>query len=242
MPPAPCPERLQKRLSRLNQENSVEAQHIRGILRAIQSKSAEPYSVKLPSTITVDLTDFSVRIHNELTDALKAFDPPELIHRIKECPVCPDLYWAGREDKAACDKHVDRWRQRKYRDEKRKRERAAADQQRRDEATEILRALSKAKRAVIRAIMGKDASDFYEIDVAVWHEYNDAGILPRSKLVIRRSTHRLYRDGYLEYRESADRLESTDRRTRRKVSPYDRYTPTRKLIDLWADADTREPD
>ena len=36
-----------------------------------------------------------------------------------------------------------------------------------------------------------------------------------------------YKDGYLDYHESADS------RDRRGFSRYDRYTPTQKLIDLW---------
>jgi hypothetical protein len=234
MPPAACPERLLKRIKRLNQENSVEAQHLKLILRAIQNnkqnnKDPEPYVVKLPSTITVDLTNFSVRIRNELIDALSAIDPPELIERIRECPVCHDLYWAGRGDKAACDKHVERWRKRENRRDIKKREIDAATKRRRDEATETLLGMKTTALSVIRAIMESDARSFGAIDVAVWNQFYYDDRVPPSTWIVRNVTHKLYKDGYLDYHESADS------RDRRGFSIYDRYTPTQKLIDLWND-------
>src|SRR5687767_15348250 len=54
-----------------------------------------------------------------------------------------------------------------------------------------------------------------------WHDFDDDDLLPRSTLVVRRVTHKLYKDGYLEYHESAER------RDRRGFSSFDRYTPTR---------------
>jgi len=239
VPLTPCPERLRKRIKRLNQENSVEAQHLKQILRALHNnrrdnKSPDPYVVKLPSTITVDLTDFSFHIRNELTDALSAIDPPELIKRIRECPVCHDLYWAGREDKAACDKHVDRWRKRQNRQDIEQRKTADAAEQRKQAARKTLAAMTTTDRSVIRAIMVKDACFFWQIDVACWDQFYYDDRVPRSKYVVRNVTHKLYKKGYLDYAESAER------RDKRGFSFEDRYTPTRKLIDLWGDADIRD--
>lgn len=239
VPLASCPERLRKHIKRLNQESGVAAQHLRLILQATQnarqnSKAPDPYVVKLQSTVTVDLADFSFHIRNDLTDALSAIDPPELIERIRECPVCHDLYWAGRKDKAACDKHVDRWRKRENRRAITKREIAAATEQRKQEARKTLAAMKTTARSVIRAIMVSDACSFGSIDVACWHQFYDDGRVPRSTCVVRNVTHRLYKDGYLNYAESAER------RDRRGFSIEDRYTPTPKLIDLWSDADIQD--
>jgi hypothetical protein len=165
MPVTPCPARLQRYIKRLNQESGVEAQELKAFLQAVRNKQ-DPYIVKRPSTITIDLTNFTVHIRHPLSDALSAIDPPELAERILECPVCHDLYWAGREDKPACDKHVNQWRQREYRKEKKKREGAAAAKRRRDKATETLLAMNTTAQSVIRAIMDKGARDFHEIDGA----------------------------------------------------------------------------
>jgi hypothetical protein len=239
VPLVPCPERLRRHIKRLNQESGVEAQHLRLILQAIQNaqqnnKDPEPYVVKLPATVTVDLTDFRFHIRTSLTDALSAIDPPELIERIHECPVCRDLYWAGRKDKKACDKHVDRWRKRQNRRDIEQRETAAATEQRKQEARETLAAMTTTARSVIRAIMVSEARLFSDIDGACWHQFYNDERVPRSTEIVRNVTQRLYKDGFLDYHESAER------RDRRGFSVEDRYTPTRKLIDLWNDADIRD--
>lgn len=236
VPLAPCPERLRKYIRRLNQESGVHAQHLKLILQAIQDKQTE-YVADLSSKVTIDLTTFDYRISNDLTEILRAVDPPELIARIRECKavvkrkICGDLFWAGRDDKKACDKHGGRVRQKKHRRDIKSRKFAADIQRRKDEATKTFDAMTTTKRSVIRAIMVKDAREFWEIDGACWHQFNDDGRVPRSTWFIRNSTHRLYKDGYLEYAESADKKD------RRGFSPYDRYTATPKLTDLWNDAD-----
>jgi hypothetical protein len=234
MPSSPCPERVRKIIKRLNQESGVEAHHLKSILQAIRNKQQEPYVVKLPSTITINLADFSDRIRHPLSDVLSAIDPPDLIERIRECPVCHDLYWAGRKDKAACDKHVERWRKRENRRDIKKREEAADAKRKRDEARETLAAMTTTARSVIRAIMVSDARLFGDIDGACWHQFHNDDRVPRSTEIVRNVTHRLHKDGYLDYFESAERPD------RRGFSVEDRYTPTRKLIDLWGDADIRD--
>lgn len=83
--------------------------------------------------------------------------------------------------------------------------------------------------SVIRAIMVSGARKFGTIDVESWHDFDKDDLLPRSTLVVRRVTHKLHKDGYLDYFESAER------RDRFGFSIEDRYYPTQKLIDLWAD-------
>src|SRR5689334_23823408 len=103
MPPTPCPERLRKLIARLNKESNPEARDearvLRLILSAIQNKrqnnkGPDTYVVNLPSTIKLNLTDYSSDIRNELADALADIDPPGLIERIRECVVCKCLLWA----------------------------------------------------------------------------------------------------------------------------------------------------
>src|SRR5688572_13601495 len=115
MPPTPCPERLRKLIERLNRESGDEARVLRLILSEVekrrQGKGQETYVVNLQSKITISLTDYSFHIRNDLADALADIDPPELIERIRYCPVCNCLFWAGKANKKACDKHGDRVRQ-----------------------------------------------------------------------------------------------------------------------------------
>jgi hypothetical protein len=244
MPPTRCPERLRKLIERLNNESSdesrEEARVLREILRDIQKyrqskKGQDTYVAKLPSTITIDLTDYTSIIRNELAEALADVDPPDLIARIRECPIsyCNRLFWAGRTGRAGkktCDKHVDLWRQREYRRNKKQAETRAAAKRAQDEARKTLSEMKRTAQSVIRAIMVSDAREFGEIDGALWQEFYHDDMVPRSTWIVRNVTHKLYRDGYLDYHESADS------RDRRGFSIYDRYTPTRKLINLWNDS------
>lgn len=239
MPPTPCPERLRRLIDRLNKESGDEARVLRLILAAIQNKrqnnkGPDTYVVNLPSTITIDLTDYSFHIRNELADALADIDPPELIERIRECVVCKCLLWAGRADKVACDKHVDRWRKREHRRDIKQRKAVAATKRRKQKATETFDQMNRTAQSIIRAIMS-GARKFTSIDGYSWHDFYDDDLLPRSTLVVRRVTHKLYKDGFLTYHESADR------RDRYGFSPNDYYYPTPKLTELWNDKTLRIP-
>jgi hypothetical protein len=244
MPPKPCPERLRKLIDRLNKESSPEAREemrvLRLILQAIrkhkQGKGAATYGVDLPSKITINLTDYSFHIRNELASALEDIDPPDLIDRIRECPVsnCNSLFWAGTSQKKACDKHGDLWRKRENRRDIKQRKTEAATKRRKAQATEAFDQMNRTAQSVIRAIMS-GARKFTTIDDYSWHDFNDDDLLPRSTLVVRRVTHRLYKDGFLTYHESADR------RDRYGFSPNDYYYPTPKLTELWNDKTARIP-
>jgi hypothetical protein len=184
--------------------------------------------------------DYSFRIRNELASALEDIDPPDLIDRIRECPVsyCGELFWAGRTGRAgkkACNKHVDLWRKRENRKDIKQRKSAAASKRRKEEATKTLDQMNRTALSVISAIIVSGAHKFSTIDGESWHDFYHDDLLPRSTLVVRRVTHKLHKDGYLDFYESADR------RDRYGFSPNDRYYPTQKLIKLWNDSRPKEP-
>ncbi|HLA09252.1 MAG TPA: hypothetical protein VJ023_01445 [Pyrinomonadaceae bacterium] len=234
MPPTPCPERLRKLIERLNRELGDEARVLRLILSEVekrrQGKGQETYVVNLQSKITISLTDYSFHIRNELADALADIDPPELIERIRYCPVCSNLFWAGTSRKKACDKHGVRVRKANNRQDIKQRKKAAATKSKKQEAAKTLDQMNRTALSVIRAVMVSKARKFSSIDGASWHDFRDDDLLPRSTLVVRRVTHKLYKDGYLTYHESAER------RDRYGFSNNDYYYPTQKLIDLWGDS------
>lgn len=256
MPPSPCPERLRKLIARLNKESSPEVREelriLRLILEAIRekrqnNKGPDDYVVNLPSTITINLTDYSFRIRSELASALADIDPPERIERVRECVVwlpvrkggtatqCNRLFWAGRANILACDKHVDLWRRREHRRREKIRKTKAETKRLKEVATNTLDGMTTTAQSVIRAVMGAERRLFWEIDGECWYEFYNDDRVPRSSEIIRNVTHRLHKDGYLEYHESADR------RDRRGFSKSDRYYPTQKLIDLWNDKHARIP-
>jgi hypothetical protein len=213
MPPVLCPERLRKFIERVNREGGDEARVFRIILSEIEKqrrgKGQHNYPVKLQCTITINLTDYSANIRSDLADALAEIDPPDLIERIRECPVahCGHLFWAGTSRKKACDKHGDRVRQANYR-----------------------REIKRTARAVIAAVMMARKRKFQRIDVETSQILWDVhGFIP-STLVIRKVTHRLHKDGYLDYFPSAENGFSIE----------DQYYPTQKLIDLWNDSRPRK--
>lgn len=233
---------MRKLIDRLNKQGGDEAHVFREILRTIQKRrqnktDQETYAVKLQSTITINLIDYTSHIRNDLAEALEEIDPPELIERIHECPVahCGHLFWAGTSRKKACNKHGDRVRKANNRRDINQRKKAAAAKSKKEEATKTFDGMNRTQQSVIRAIMVSGAREFGEIDGTSWHEFFDDGRVPRSTLVVRRVTHKLHKDGFLTYHESADR------RNRYGFSPNDYYYPTQKLIDLWNDSQPPAP-
>ena len=60
-------------------------------------------------------TDAEGSLRIELDPLLRALEGVE-VRRIRECPMCGALYWAGRLDKPACKECVHAFRQRRYRE------------------------------------------------------------------------------------------------------------------------------
>jgi hypothetical protein len=235
MPPAPFPERLRKLIDRLNKESSPEAHEEMRVLKLIlseiekqrQGKGQGTYAVKLKSTITIDLINYTSHIRNELADALEYIDPPDRIERIREClvPDCGRLFWAGTSRKKACDKHVDRVRQANHRRDIKDRKTAAAAKRRKQEVKTTLDEMKRTAKCVIRAVMVARKRKFQRIDVETSQYLWDLhGFIPSTR-VIRNVTHKLHKDGYLDYFPSAESGFAIE----------DQYYPTEKLIDLWND-------
>jgi hypothetical protein len=229
MPPKVCPHHLRRLINEANDQPSGE-HPFRQILKAFQAKrqgkSQPSVAVKSASLVTVNLTDYSVRIRSELDLALHEIHLPNLVNLVGECPVasCGHLFWKGRADKKTCDEHVELWRKRKHRRDKKQRETEAKRTHRKEEATKTISQMSPTALAVIRAIMGVSERPrlFWEIDWWVAYEHREGGEVVRSTKVVRQTINKLARDGYLTYSESAE-------------SDEDRYEPTPKLVNLWAE-------
>lgn len=70
-----------------------------------------PYLANLVSVKTDAIGNLRIQ-HDPLLQALEGVE----VSRIRECPICGALYWAGRLDKPACDKCTHVLRQRRYRE------------------------------------------------------------------------------------------------------------------------------
>lgn len=238
MPPKACPLHFQRLIDRFNEQPS-ESNPIKQILRAFrdnkQGKSTDIVTVKGLSQITINLVDFGITLRDELELALLEIDLPNLVDLIRECPVsyCGRMFWVGRDDKRACDKHVGRWRQREYRRNKKEKEaeaeQAEAANRKGEKAKEALSELSPTAIEVIRAIMRPERPRlFWDIDWWVAYGHRQSSEVVRSTHVVRQTITKLVRDGYLMYSESAEPEE-------------DRYDPTQKLIDLWVEIRRKPP-
>jgi hypothetical protein len=106
-------------------------------------------------TIKVHLAGRLSTAHDDLALALKEFEDSETrIDLVRECPICSDIFWAGRSDKEACDRHATRWRkQEQRRREKIKTEqRAKARVRRATSKRRIERPLSRTSMLILEAI------------------------------------------------------------------------------------------
>lgn len=227
--PTPCPPRLRRLIERVNQDAGDEPRILREIVTAIQKRrhdanAASTYEYKTESAITVNLDEITAttqsKMETTIRTALLAIDPPDLVDRVHKCPVCPDLFWASTSLKKACDKHGERVKQANYRRKKRE-----------NEARKTLLAMGAEKLAVIRAVMDDGPNTFGAIDARVWQRCNESGEHPIHRSAVRKAAHELYKAGFLDYRESADRRDACG------FSRFDRYPVTVKLDNLWRDAD-----
>lgn len=231
MPLKACPHHVRRLINRLNEQQSGQPNPLKQILKAVrdkeQGKSPDTVPVKTLSEITINLIDFRIRVRTELELALLEIDLPNIVDLIRECPVesCGRLFWAGRNDKVACDDHVELWRRRKNR-QKEKEERLndgkqATEHKHAQLKEEAVKRLSRTAVALLNSIVIHGNRIFWMIDNQAYDELKQ---IPRFRVpqryVIRRTLTMLVDRGYLRYLERAERHE-------------DRYEPRQKLIDLW---------
>lgn len=226
MPPTPCPARLKRLIARANESDKPHA--LRLILRALrdkqQNKGPDTFAVESPSRVTIDLTNYSTTVRTELADALAEIDPPDKIHLIRECRICALVFWAGRDDKQACDKHAEQWRKseqrRRKREEQAQEEKEAAERKIRKE----LRGMSRTTVALLNAIVFANQRVFYKIDYEAWVELDENPSVLRApnRRIVRRTLTMLVDRGYLRHEPQDDPLE-------------DYYLPQRKLLNHWAE-------
>src|SRR5687767_11042521 len=147
MPPKPCPLRLKRLINRENALAASDPHPLRQIVRAFQarkhSKGGDTFAVQFLSDVTINFIDYGVSTRNDLADALDGVGQVGL-DLIRECanPKCDRLFWAGRADRMACEKHLQQWSKREYRRKRKEREtetKSAQDAKRKErEATKTL--------------------------------------------------------------------------------------------------------
>jgi len=133
------------------------------------------------------------------------------------------VFWAGRDDKKACNKHLGTIRKRKQR-QKAKTEQAKTEEQVRAQRKEAaIKRLSRTAVALLNAIVIHGHRVFWKIDNAAWKELRDDPSVLRvsNPHVVRQTLNMLVNRGYLRHSERAGRPREG------------RYEPRQKLIDLW---------
>jgi hypothetical protein len=219
MPPKRCPRYLKRLIA-------DDPDSLRQILRAFQdrrqNKGAETLAMPSMSRVTINLTDLTVTVRTELELALAEISPLSIIDLIHECPVCKTLFWAGRADKVACNKHVERWRKRENRRNQKGKEAEVKTERAAAKLEKTIRGLSKTATALIIAIMARHCRLFHKIDQEASYEIDEISWerVP-SSYIVRQTLTMLVKRGYLEHRPSGNPFE-------------DRYEPEDKLFELWA--------
>jgi hypothetical protein len=201
---------------------------LRQILRALQerreNKGADTVALSSMSRVTINLTDYSINVHSELASALKEINPPDKIHLIRECQTCPRLFWAGRVDKVACDKHAGKLRKSKQR-KKEKEDRAKAEKEASDrKIRNQLKRMSRTAVALLNAIVFKGERVYWKIDTAAYWELKDNNLVLRAPnyRIVRQTLTMLVDRGYLRHEPQGDPAE-------------DYYLPQRKLLNHWSE-------
>jgi len=224
---------MRRLIERVNELPPTEPNPLKQILKAFQGKrqgkSPDTVVVSSASDLEINLVDYRVSVRSEMELALQEIDLSNLADLIRECPMerCGRLFWIGRLDKKACDRHVGLLRKRKNRRVKKETEaeakRIEAANREEEDAWEALSGMSKTAIDVISAIMAVPERPrfFWDIDWWVAHEHRKNGEVTRSTKVVRQTINKLVKDGYLTYHESAEPKD-------------DRYEPRNKLDIVWA--------
>lgn len=220
MPPKRCPRHLERLIA-------DDPQIVREIRHALQdwrqNKGAETLGLKRTSRVTINLTDLTVTVLSDLKLALADTDAQSMIDLIHECPVCDALFWTGRIDKVACNKHAKQWRKSRQRLRERegraKAEREALERKIRKE----LQRMSHTAVAVLDAIVLRKQYLFWKIDNDVADHLDENPLVRRvpSTYIVRQTLTMLVERGYLTHEQN----EQDERK--------DRYFAENKLLRRW---------
>lgn len=222
MKPTPCPSRLKELITLANLEPDSETRkHLRAIADIFRARrrgdKRPPAFVQIDSifTVKVYLDGRLTTAHADLAVALKEVEHAETrIDLIRECPVCSEIFWAGRSDKEACDRHAARWRKQ----EQRRREKIKAEQRtkarvrRATSKGRIEKPLSRTSMLILEAIANQlhrfDTIDYYvyrKMHISRWVRRSDP--LYRTATVIR-CLKLLADSGYIDRTEIEDTEEA----------------------------------
>jgi Fe2+ or Zn2+ uptake regulation protein len=214
--PTPCPSRLKELIALANLEPDSEARkHLQAIADAFkakrQKKTRAPalIQIEVKQTITVLLGDGTVETpRDELELALAQIEPPGRIGLIRECPKCGEIFWAGRADKEACDRHTGLWSKQEWRRKTRDKatQRLAAKAKRAKAKSRVEKPLSKTSETILDAIA--DHQNIFEsIDnhcyYALHHQGSGHGGMYRTATV-KRCLSLLTDLGYIDATERED--------------------------------------
>lgn len=233
MKPTPCPSRLKELISLANLEPDSEARkHLKTIANAFRAKrqqqnKADFIDVPSPFAVRVNLeTGELAGVYDELALALEQAEAESSLERIRECPICAEIFWAGRSDAEACSKHAARLRKQnerrriKEREEKRTKERA----RRKEKQAEKPLQLSITTATILDAVFDNSRTLEHIADYCYMQLHKDKyGISPFSGI---------YRKVNVERGLSVLEIAGFLTRGEQQASKNPRYVPTEKAKRL----------
>jgi hypothetical protein len=228
MPPKPCPPRLRRFINHVNEQPLNPPHVLRQILHAIQdrkqNKGPDTLPVESLSIVTVNLTNYSIEVRNDLANALKEIDPPTRIDLIRECSVCSLLFWAGRDDKKACDKHAGYLRKKRQRQTKKEQTDKQKLERKDAQRKKPLKALSHTAVAVLNSIVIHGNRLYHDIDDAAALELKQNPAVQRvaNRRIVRQVLTMLVDREYLTHSLG-------------KNANYDIYEPAQQLAKDWTE-------
>jgi DNA-binding MarR family transcriptional regulator len=209
-------------------ETAKNLQAIAGALRDKRRRQNKADFIDIPSPfqIRINLENGKLTgIYDELALALQDVEFESNVDRIRECPICSEIFWAGRADKEACARHAVRWRKQEWRrkEKAKKAERVKRRAQRINRLIQKPFELSLTTATILDAVGMQQKRTFKTIDDYCYLHLRAWG---RQKGMYRtvnvvRGLKKLEELGFIHcYRPEDDE----------DVQPY--YTPTTKLKEL----------
>jgi hypothetical protein len=139
---------------------------------------------------------------------------------IRECPVCNNLFWAGRVDKVACNKHSEQWRKSKQRVKQKQNQEQAEKEASERKIKKELAGMSRTAVAILNAIVVNNQYVFHAIDNEAYIYLKQSPLVRRvpNERIVRQTLKMLVQRGYLEHEERGN-------------PKKDRYFALKKLLD-----------